>query len=317
MGNAELIKKADLAIGDLVSGGRLSIEQAATFVRTMLAQPTILQQARVVGMTSPQREINKIGFGQRILRPAQSATALAADQRAKPDLGKIVLNTKEVIAEVRLPYDVIEDNIERGSVNFAGGQSQPAAATGGITDTILSLIAERAALDLEELAVNGDTTNATDSYLALVDGWYKLISGTNIVDAAGAPISKSVFKAGMKALPDAYKRNLNAMRHYVSMDNEIEYMDSLANRNTALGDAKIQGLTSQYAYGVPVAGCANVGSTIGLLTNPLNLIMGIQRDISIEAEKLISERVVKFVLTARVDFKVEETNAAVAYSNIG
>ncbi|MGZ7259879.1 phage major capsid protein, partial [Streptococcus pyogenes] len=67
-------------------------------------------------MNAPQRKINKIGFGSRILRPATSGVALTQGQRSKPDLSQVLINTDEVIAEVRIPYDVIEDNIERGNV---------------------------------------------------------------------------------------------------------------------------------------------------------------------------------------------------------
>ena len=44
--------------------------------------------------------------------------------------------------------------------------------SGGIVDTIMTLIAERVAIDLEELAIRGDTTDS-DPYLALTDGYLK------------------------------------------------------------------------------------------------------------------------------------------------
>ena len=56
---------------------------------------------------------------------------------------------------------------------------------------------------------------------------------------------------------------------------------------------------------------------LGLFTNPLNLIFGIQRQISLEFDKNISERVYIVVLTARVAVQVEETDAIVKYTNIG
>ncbi len=60
-----------------------------------------------------QRKINKIGFANRILRKAQSGAALTPTQRAKPGTEHIMLFTQEVMAEIRPPYDVLEDNIER------------------------------------------------------------------------------------------------------------------------------------------------------------------------------------------------------------
>ena len=75
--NEKLIQKADWAVSDLESsGGKLNPEQANTFIRKLLAQPTMLRQVRRVVMTAPERKINKIQFAKRILRAASSATAL-------------------------------------------------------------------------------------------------------------------------------------------------------------------------------------------------------------------------------------------------
>jgi hypothetical protein len=54
----------------------------------------------------------------------------------------------------------------------------------------------------------------------------------------------------------------------------------------------------------------------GLYTDPLNLIFGIQRQISLEFDKDISARVYIIVLTCRVDYKVEQAEGIVAYENI-
>lgn len=310
MDNKELLKKADMALGDLAAGGRLSVEQSNSFLRTVMDAPTLLNQARQVVMTAPEREINKIGLGSRILRPAVEGTGLAVGDRSKVDLGKVTLQSKEVIAELRLPYTVIEDNIERGSVNF--GQAN---ASGGILDTILTLIGQRAALDLEELAILGDTGSG-DAFLAMVDGW--LVDNTaHTVDAVGAVPTRSLFTEGLKALPDKYKRDRRALRHFVGVNAEIDYGDSLAGRETAMGDSKHQNATPNYAAGVMVEGVAQMPAARGILTVPRNLIFGIHRDISLEYEKMISERMYKIVLTARVDFKTEETDAVVVYDNIG
>ena len=72
--NGSLLRKADLAIADLQSnGGVLNPEQGAAFIRVLIKQPTLIRACRVVEMVSPERKINKIGFGSRILRAATSA----------------------------------------------------------------------------------------------------------------------------------------------------------------------------------------------------------------------------------------------------
>ncbi len=324
------LMKADLVIADLTSrGGLLSDEQAATFIRKLIKQPTLLAQARIVEMTANTRKINKIQFGKRILRAGVEATALdtaaiegAFDAnaektaRAKPITEQITLTAKEVIAEVHITYDVMEDNIERAS---AANNETSNTGPGGLRDTIIDLIVERAALDLEELGLLGDTdTGSTDPFLDLTDGFIKRITDNgNTSDNLGATIDKSMFKAGLKAMPDQYLRTRSAMRHFVSVDNEVEYRDTLANRATGMGDALIQGVSPVFGFGVPVEAVQLMPETKGLFMNPLNMLYGIQRNVSLEFDKDITKRIYKIVLTARVDIQVEETDAAVIYLNIG
>lgn len=308
--NQSLIKKADMAIGDLATAGLLTPEQTDKFIRVLIDQPTIMNSARIVTMNSPQRNINKIGFGSRILRRAVSATRLAANDRVSPDLSQIKLITKEVIAELLIPYDVFEDNIEGGNISAPMGSS-----AGGLQDTIVAMIAQRAAIDLEELLILGDT-NSGDNYLNLLDGYLKLATA-HIVSAGGNTFSKDVCKAGAKALPPKYLRNKSKLVHYVSTDNEIEFRDTYANRQTALGDTIMQGQGPVYAFGSEVIGASLMPNASGLFTDPQNLIVGIQRKVSIEYDKDIGARVFQIVLTCRLDATIEETDAVVTYSNIG
>jgi hypothetical protein len=312
--NRELLRKADIAVGDLQSnGGYLNPEQADTFIRKLLIQPTLLAQTRRVVMNSPVRKINKIQFASRILKPAVASTALSAGDRSKPTTEQIQLTTKEVIAEVRLPYDVIEDNIERGNVGAmtdAGGSPM----SGGLRDTIMTLIAERCALDLEELAIMGDSASG-DAYLALHDGFLKLFT-SNVVDAGNSPISRTVLKNAMKAMPTQYRRNRGAMRHFVSTEQEIEYRDTINARETPMGDGQYQSLAPVYGAGAPVEGVGLMPAAKGLLVHPLNLIFGIQRDIMFETDKDITSRVYIIVVTARVALQVEEELAGVKVINL-
>jgi len=318
--NSKLIQKADWAIGDLTAAaGLLNPEQANAFIRKLLIQPTLLAQARRVVMNAPTRKINKIQFASRILKAGYTAgLSRALDdtanrERSKPTTEQIELNTKEVIAEVRLPYEVIEDNLERGNIGLSrdGG----GASSGGIVSTIMDLIAERAALDLEELAILGDTGSA-DPFLALTDGYLARFS-SNVVNAGGANISRTIMKNGSKTMPTQYRRNRSQMRHYLSTEQEIEYRDTLANRETSFGDAQLQSVAPVWAAGTQVEGVGLMPGEQGLLTHPLNLIFGVQRQIHIESDKDIQRREFIIVLTARIDMQVEEELAGVKYTNLG
>jgi hypothetical protein len=327
--NNSLLRKADLTIAELQSnGGELNPEQGAAFIRKLIKQPTLIRVCRVVEMVSPQRKINKIGFGSRILRAATSAVALTAtgsngtalDGRAQPTTSQIQLNTAEQIAQVNIPYDVMEDNIERATT---ATNELPNTGPAGLRQTIIDLIAERAALDMEELGLLGNTsyTNPADgddqAYLSQFNGWLTIAQTSgNVYDANGASISKTIFKEGLKSMPSQYQRNKAALNHFVSVNNETEYRDTLADRGTALGDQMTQGTSPPYAYGSPVIPVALMPESGGIFTDPLNLIFGIQRQVSMEFDKDITARVYMIVLTARIAFQIEESDAIVAYENI-
>ena len=306
------VRRADLALADLTAdGGLLNPEQQDQFIRNLIDQPTVLREARTVPMNSPRMEVNKIGFGSRILRPALQGTSpfaeddgtndrhlLAAD-RARVDLGSVTLQTTEIMAEVHIPDEVLEDNIERGDM----------------AATILALMAERAALDLEELVIQGDTGSG-DAYLALFDGTLAL-STANVVDAGGSPVSVSVFNDMKKAMPTRYRRNLQQLRFWNSMDVESDYRVQVASRGTDLGDAILTGSAPLPVLGVPMKGVALMPNTQGLLVNPQNIIWGIQRNVRIERDRDIRARSWIIVLTVRVALEIEEVDAVVKLINLG
>ena len=308
MSNQEVIKKADMALADLQTAGHLNPEQTDQFIRTLIDQPTILANCRTVAMGAPQMKINKLGFGSRILNAGVEATALSSGQRVKPDLGQVVLNTAEVVAQINLSYDVIEDNIEKGNVNVP-----LQTGAGGLHQTIVDLIAERAALDLEELAIKGDTTSA-DSYLALQNGFLKLATA-NVVNVGGV-FDKTAVKSALKTMPTRYLRNRAALKHFVSVDQETEIRDQFASRIGAMGDANVIGDQPIKIFGSDVMPVALMPGTSGLFTDPMNLIFGIQRNIQIEYTKDITARIFIIVLTARVAYAVEEVNAMVQYTGL-
>ncbi len=306
----DIVQRADLALTDLsANGGLLTVEQQDQFIRNLIDQPTIIRESRTVPMASPRMEINKIGFGSRILKPATQTGGANDDgsndrhlletDRSKVDLGKVTLQTVEVIAEVHIPDEVLEDNIERGDM----------------ADTILALIAERAALDLEELIIQGDSASG-DTYLALFDGVLAL-STANVVDAGGAPVNITMFNDMKKAMPTRYRRNLNTLRFYNSMDVESDYRVQVASRGTALGDATLTGNSPLPVLGVPLRGVALMPNASGLLINPQNIIWGIQRNIRIERDRDIRARTWIIVLTMRIALEIEEVDAVVKLINLG
>jgi HK97 family phage major capsid protein len=307
----ELSQRADLALSNLTAdGGLLDAEQNDTFIRKLIDQPTLLNAVRTVPMNTPDAKINKIGFGSRILKAASQGSSpfaaddgtndryLAAADRSKPTTEQLSMSTQEVIAEIRIPYEVFEDNIERDNLE----------------DTILALIAERAALDLEELFILGDTASG-DAYLALHDGILKRIT-TNVVDAASGTIDAPKFNALRKAVPTRYRRNINAYRYFSHPDIESDYRLAVSQRGTDLGDAVLTGNQPLPVLGSRLEGVALMPSANLVFTDPQNLIFGVQRNVRIEQDRDIRSREVIIVLTARVAIQIEEEAACSKLINL-
>lgn len=309
MENSEILRKADMVVGDFnTNGGLLNAEQQDKFIRVVQETPTIINDVRTVPMNRSSMEINKIQFANHILRPAVENTALDANARSTTSTSKVTLNTQEAIAEVRIPYGVLEDNIEKGALQ----------------DTIMALIAERIAIDIEDIIIRGDTANVgftgTLAVLKSYDGILKRIT-SNVVDA-GSPttIVPAIWNDAIKAMPGKYRRNKSSLRLYVPDDIEQDYRLALSQKSTALGDALLAGNQALPVFGVPMKGVGlmpnAVGNSFGILIDPRNIILGIQRNITMEAERLISERQLKFVVTLRMAIQLEEETAAVKIINL-
>ncbi len=310
--NAIMLQKADAALADLQvsgpsGGGLLQPAQAQKFLRILIDEAVLLKMATVTGMKSPKQLIEKIRFGGRILRNGSEATALSSADRSKPTLSNVELDAKLFKAEVRLNNEVLEDSIERGNLR----------------QTIMSLMAERIATDMDEVLVQGDTASG-DPFLAQFDGLLKSIS-SHVVDNADATASRTLWKNMLKAMPTPFLRNKKTLRFLTSVDAEIDYRDSLADRATPnIGDRFVEEDAPSMYSGVPVISVPlfpeNIGTsshcTDAVLIDPKNMNVGIWRDIRVETDKLVSEGVLIIVATLRFDFKLAEETASVKATNI-
>ena len=311
--NAALVARADLALADLTTnGGVLSPQQANQFIDFVMDEPTMLPQCRVIRMDAPTVKINRLGFATRILKAAPTTGSendggdndryLRKADRSKPTTTQMTLTSSEVIAEIRIPYEALEDNIEGRSME----------------EHIMRLIASRAALDLEEWALWADTSSA-DAYLALQNGWLKRCT-SHITDNANVGVGPDVFSNAMLALPQAYLKYLPQLRGYISMANTIRYRQKVAQRQTGYGDSALQDAIALNAYGLKIEGAPMLASDglgkTGLMTFPKNLVFGIRRDITVETDKDIRSREYIIVLTARVGLQVDDVDASVKLTNI-
>lgn len=309
----ERLLRADIALSNLASnGGLLLPEQANQFIDFVVEQPTVIAQCRQHRMNGPQAKINRMGFDSRVMHAATQSGSMEDDgsnprwlakaKRSKPSTSQIELNTKEYIAEVRIPYEVMEDNIEKG--NFE--------------EHVLRQLAARSALDFEEFALFSDTGSG-DADLAVQDGWLKLIT-SNVQDNASAGATDEMVTQTLLTLPQRYLRNLPQMRMYMSIANKIKFQATRMNRIGALGDASAVANLDLYSQGVKIEPTATMASdgtgAKGIFTYPQNLIFGIQRQVTVETDKDIRSREYIIVVTARIALQVDDQVGAVKLINI-
>lgn len=301
--NRTLLQKADLAVSDLVSdGGYLLPAQAVKFLKVVIDQPTLINQARVVPMKAPKQLVEKIRFGSRILRPGDSGAAISSGDRVKPDLGSVELDAELFKAEVRLNDETLEDSIERGDLK----------------NTIIELMAQRTALDMEEMVVKGDTASG-DAFLAKFDGLLKTAT-SNVVDHSTDPVdtktTKGLFYKILKVMPSEFKRDKKMLVHYVSVNMELDYRESLSQRATSVGDKYVNEDAPAVAAGVPIMGLPTMPDGQALTTNPLNINVGVWRKIKIETDKDVSAGQFVIVLSVRFHAVFSVKEAVVKATNV-
>jgi HK97 family phage major capsid protein len=308
LSNRSILEKADLALADLTAGGGvLKPAQAQKFMRLLIKESVLLKRVTVVPMASPRQQISRVKLGSRILRPGREATALPEADRSRPDLSAVELDARLFKAEVRLSDEVLEDNIERGDLR----------------QTLMEMMAEAIARDMEEVVINGDAASP-DPFLAVMDGLL-VQAQTHVVDAGGNRISKDLLSDLLKSLPSEYLRDKKSMAFLTSVDADIDYRNSLAERATAVGDKFLEGDTPVLCSGIPLVAVplfpeslgAGNDQTVILLCNPKNIHVGIQRQIRIETGREISEGTLKIVATLRFDVKYADENGSAKAVHVG
>ncbi len=305
--NKTIMAKADMEVADLIAdGGYLESEQAEKFVVDMIKESVLMRLVNVQGMKSHTKLIGKVGINGRVLRPGTSGHALPAADRVKPATDQVTLSTSLMKAEIRLNDEVLEDNIENGKFK----------------QTVMAMMAEHAALDMDDLLANGDTTSA-DPLLALFDGM--IASATTHIVAGGTnPLAKSMLKDAIKSMPSQYNRNKRNQRFLTSEDAQIDYHDYLADRATGLGDSKIEDDSpdkygNRAILGVPVfPDNLGVGTneTVSLLLDPKDAIWGMWRKVRVETDRDITTGEWIMVTSLRAGFQYREEDAVVKVTGV-
>lgn len=285
--------KDAITSGDTITGtgkgGKLNPEQAKKFISYMTDNTEILKDTRLEQMTAPEKQLDFILIGSRLIRKATEATS-------PTELAGVNISRKELRSiKVRLSADItsefLEDNIE--------GE---AAA-----DKIAKELAQQFGNDLADLMFNGDTaaTGADASFLAIGDGIIKQAKTStdthkyslkNKTDYKG-----DIFPNMLKLMPNNFKRDRNNMRFYCSSTVADTYIRSLADRVSELGDRVLTTGSLVKFLGIQLSPVEYIPDDVIILTNRLNLVSGVQREMKVYSQFNQRKDLTEYTMYMRVD----------------
>jgi hypothetical protein len=316
----QYLEKADQISTDLVAGGQLQPEQRQEFYRVAFRESRLLERIRKVEMKAPEAEIDKLIAPGTVLQPGTEAVVLPDAARSKLGFDKVTLLTRELVGEAHYSYNVVEDNIENGTFG----------------STLVDTMGQVARNDWEDVIINGDTSIVVPALdendpenvaawkrarlLKSMDGvLVKLTS--HVVDAGGARLNAGILKAASQTMPIPFRKK----QQFFTSDNAVDdYWETIAARQTAMGDDAFQRSGEAPYKGKKVIPLEIWPSTLGvdadrtsaMLIDPKNIILGVQRKMTIETMKDIRRRVYIVVFSCRIAVQIEHEPAALLIENI-
>jgi len=315
-------------------GGLLNNEQSNRFIDYMFDETVLGKQVRTVRMRANEVEIDKIHIGRRLVRKATEA--VDTGENADVTFSKVSLTTVKLRLDWELTTEALEDNL-------AGEQ---------LEDHIARLMSAQMANDVEDIAINGDTSSS-DSSLKSFDGWRKRLvnaagaygGGAIVLDNAGKVIDRGVFNRALKNMPRQYMQNRRNLRFLTDSALIQDYLFSVQAVSTdyvtpeSLAAAGISapvrtenaaGGTYAAPFGVPLvevplfetydSNAASSGTQQGSdlwLLEPKNLLWGVKREIVVYREFKPKKDSIEYTVYTRVGTAVENGGAAVVVKNVG
>lgn len=291
--NREILEKGAITSAGTLqaegAGGFLSPEQARKFISYMVDNSAIMKDIRVETMAAPEKQLDLMLIGSRLIRKATEATE--PSELAGVNIRRKELRSVKVRLSADISTDFLEDNIEGTDAK----------------ERIARELAMQFSNDIADLFINGDTaaTGTDASFLTIGDGILKQAktsSDTHKFDLTGKSDYSGVIFPGMLALmPNQFKRNKSDMRFYCSSNVSEAYIRSVATRATDLGDdALTTGRAVKY-LGIQLFPVEYLPDDVIILTNKNNLVSGIQRAMKVYSQFNQKKDETEYTMYMRVD----------------
>lgn len=335
----ELIQKVidttTIGDGNAKGQGGLTYEQSDRFIDYLWDATVLAGYVFTKRMNAVEEEWSTIAIGTRLMRGATEAVDTGENQG--PTFKRLSITTKKLRLDWELSSESLEDNIE--------GEA--------LEDHIARMMATQAATDLEDLAINGDTSSS-DPLLKVFNGWRKqAISGVNgdgarVISAGGRSLDRVVFNKALKAMPRKYMTRAadlkffagsNAIQDWLfsfqAVENGLVSPEAAADRtiNQAVRTEGNAGFTAGRVFGKPIvevplfseernaAGTGAGDSTNGnftelWLTFPKNLIWGVKRDIKVYRQFAQKKDTIEYTVYCRQGVAIENMDCFVVVQGV-
>jgi hypothetical protein len=300
------VQKADMALSDLTSGGKLVADQRKKFILVNIKGQVMMSRVRVTTMKRETEQIPKMTtFGSQVLHPGTESQALTLAERSKPGFDLVTLTSQELVGQVDYPRYVLMDQVE-------GPQFH---------STLIGYLGIHTKRDLENLVINGDTTSG-NTLLAMFDGM--LADATSNTYAAGnVALSSPVLASTISTMPSEYRKQPN-LGFYTNEIAHDAFWAEVEGRATPVGDeAFIRGGKLVYRKRV-IEEVPQFPNDLGGTTDETNVwygdpkqfIFAFHEDIEVQSEYNIRERVWTVVITLRVAQNYEHEPAVVKTTGV-
>lgn len=289
--NRQLIKDAistDTITG-AGKGGHLNPEQAKKFIDYMTDNTEFLKDTRLERMNAPEKQLDFLLIGSRLIRKATEATA--PSELAGAEISRKELRSVKVRLSADITSEFLEDNIE--------GESA--------ADHIARDLAQQFGNDLADLMLNGDTaaTGTDSSFLTIGDGIIKqakVSTSTHKFSVKNKTDYKGVIFPGMlKEMPNKFKRDRSNLRFYCSSAVADAYILSIADRLTSLGDRILVSGDLVRFLDIRLFPVEYMPDDVIILTHRLNLVSGVQRDMKVYSQFNQRKDLTEYTMYMRLD----------------
>jgi len=318
----QLMEKAAID-GTALPQSILNLQQANRFIDLVIDQSVLLKNIRTVRIDHPSGEINKLDLGSIV---TEGASATTTPRTRVPTESIVTYSTIKYRSAFDLVTDFVEDNIEGSSVR----------------DTLLNMFSKRIAVDAELAAIEGDEALPTgdlesdeNNLLGVNDGWCKLLGAAvpaaQQIDAAGAASSRKLYYNMKRKIQTRYRVARPDYRWLVppSVFDKWELDEGeIATRGSDTGAAtRQQGSVGRRPFGITqfevplfpedlTFGTAVTDASKIILTPFANLIWFIQRDITIEWDRVPRQDKWEVTIHWRADVEVENAEMVVLGNNV-